>query len=42
MYAKQTLEINRMRGMLEDESEQKRRAMMMQIREENERLVHEI
>ena len=34
-YAKQTLEINRMRGMLEDEMNEKRRKMMKSIQENN-------
>ncbi len=38
-YAKQTLEITRMRGMLEDESDAKRKAMMKEIQLENQRLV---
>ena len=37
-YAHQTQETNRMRGMLEDESTMKRKAMMKAIQDENQRL----
>ena len=40
-YAKQTLEINRMRGMLEDEMNDKRRKMMKSIQEQNFQLAKE-
>ena len=38
-YAKQTLDITRMRGMLEDETESKRREMLKAIQKENQLLV---
>ena len=38
-YAGQTLDITRMRGMLEDESSIKRQEMMKAVKEENLRLV---
>lgn len=40
-YAEQTLTLNRMRGMLEDENNQKRAQMMKEMQEENKRLARE-
>eukprot|EP00350_Pseudokeronopsis_sp_OXSARD2_P001586 CAMPEP_0170540392 /NCGR_PEP_ID=MMETSP0211-20121228/392_1 /TAXON_ID=311385 /ORGANISM="Pseudokeronopsis sp., Strain OXSARD2" /LENGTH=57 /DNA_ID=CAMNT_0010842777 /DNA_START=202 /DNA_END=372 /DNA_ORIENTATION=+ len=40
-YAQQTEAITRMRGMLEDENNQKRAMMMKQMQEENKRLAQE-
>lgn len=40
-YDEETKAINRMRGMLEDESNQKRAAMMKAMQEENQRLALE-
>ena len=40
-YSEQTLALNRMRGMLEDEMTEKRNAMMKQMQEENKRLARE-
>ncbi len=40
-YAEQTMTLNRMRGMLEDEMTDKRNAMMKQIQAENKRLALE-
>ena len=40
-YAEQTLAMNRMRGMLEDEMTQKRAEKLKQMQEENKRLALE-
>ena len=40
-YAEQTLAMNRMRGMLEDEMTQKRAEKLKQMQEENKRLARE-
>lgn len=40
-YAEQTLALNRMRGMMEDEMAAKRAAKMKEIQEENRRLAKE-
>lgn len=40
-YAEQTLAMNRMRGMLEDEMSQKRAEKLKQMQEENKRLALE-
>lgn len=40
-YADQTEMLNRMRGMLEDENNQKRARMMKELQEENKRLAKE-
>lgn len=40
-YAEQTENLNRMRGMLEDEMSMKRANMMKEIQEENKRLARE-
>ena len=40
-YAKQTEAITRMRGMLEDEMNQKRAAMMKEMQQENQRMALE-
>ena len=40
-YAEQTDMLNRMRGMLEDENNQKRAQMMKALQEENKRLARE-
>jgi predicted nucleic acid-binding Zn ribbon protein len=40
-YAEQTEMLNRMRGMLEDENNQKRAQMMKELQEENKRLARE-
>ena len=40
-YDEQTLALNRMRGMMEDEMTQKRANMMKELQEENKRLARE-
>lgn len=38
-FAKQTLELNRMKGMLEDETNAKKRAMLKSMQQHNQQIV---